>query len=298
MFSSLIALNALLQPDPLVWGYYAVLISTLSLLSVASEQFKKYADELQFAKYIVLNSVVMLRIPLPWILFALQVPNILYSLIPSIFMACFVANLSPLWALWFATCFSSIFFAVEYGIVRLCYENVRMFTDGTNVQVGYIRHLPSSLRQIKDVSEVDDSSKAELNGVTLCFQMKKKPDVIHEEDTTEDDEWHLEQATSMSSDAEIEKLDLPDLEEPTQVNGKEEAEPEEPKQVNGKEEAEEPKSKEEAPLTEDEENIKTWLESRSHEKGTEEEVLATKYEKENEEEQASLPDYLHPRVIP
>ncbi len=333
LFSTVLALNALLQPDPLVWVHFAVLKGLLWLCKLASKRYPKYEDELDMARYVLLNSVLMLRIPFPWILFAFQALDIFYSVIPSIFMSCFVANLSPLWALWFATLFSSIFFAVEYCLVRLTKgTKLRRYTDGTNVHMGYIHTLPSGFREIESYAPYSNA-QLELNGFTLCLQLKKKPAVPHEDDTTEDDEWHLEQATSMSSDAEVEKLDLPELEEPKpdltevlkesqpHVNGKEEADQE--FQKNGKEEAEpedvkpkEPKQ-EDIQKNEDEENIKAWIESRSRDEKTQEEIKEEalawmrkcrtevdrldeeeqEQEQEQEKEKEDLPDYLHPRMI-
>jgi hypothetical protein len=194
VFALLVALNAILQPNVSEWLNYAALAGLWCGFEWGAITFPVKKEMFKLLQYVLLNSVLMLRVQFPWILMSFQIMHIPASFIPSILLSIPLAGLPLVWRVWLSLAFASVFYGFEFVVSVLYEELFHAYTDGKNLYLGYIKNPPKHLTRL----ERGEISCPKLGGLTICFFKDRSDEPCEEsDDSTESDK------SSDASDEEI-----------------------------------------------------------------------------------------------
>jgi hypothetical protein len=198
--SILVALNALLQPNLSAWINYGVLRALLYAYEQGVTKYPKWIQPITFARYVLLNSILMLRIDFPFILVIQQHLTIIpMTFIPSCLLSILVTQLPLLWSLWAAFVSSCILFIVQPFFTTLVQQWTQIYSDGHDIHFGFIPPFHKSYRNITHESPNENGSKKKVIGITLHFHFDD------EEEEEEEEEIHTHTQDHKESKEEINK---------------------------------------------------------------------------------------------
>jgi len=180
--SILVALNALLQPNLSAWINYGALQALLYAYEQGVTKYPKWIQPLTFARYVLLNSILMLRIDFPFILVIQQHLTIIpMTFIPSCLLSILVTQLPLLWSLWAAFVLSCILFIVQPFFTALVQQWTQIYLDGHDIHFGFIPPFHKSYRNITHESPNENGFNKKVIGITLHFHLDDEEEEEEEE---------------------------------------------------------------------------------------------------------------------
>jgi hypothetical protein len=135
-----------MQPELEVWENFGLLLVLGGINYCFLQWFPKYELPMSFLTHVYLNTLVMLRVQLPWILFVIVALQFIpFTFVLSVYLSLILQQIPWTCALNLAIVFSIATFVIEACIHKMC----KSYTNGKSILIGLSKSPPPGYNLIK-----------------------------------------------------------------------------------------------------------------------------------------------------